>query len=130
MIMLFDGAIQFLQKAKTAIEEKNLQERSVNIESARKIIRELMRTIDLENGNDVSKQLFRLYNRMAMKLIKANVSRNAGMIEEVVEDLTNIRWGFQKAIEIQSGITTIDDVMKEYNANNPEASDEGGNDAG
>ena len=130
MIMLFDAAIQFLQKAKTAIEEKNLQERSVNIESARKIIRELMRTIDLENGNDVSKQLFRLYNRMAMKLIKANVSRNAGMIEEVVEDLTNIRWGFQKAIEIQSGITTIDDVMKEYNANNPEASDEGGNDAG
>lgn len=130
MIMLFDGAIQFLQKAKTAIEEKNLQERSVNIESARKIIRELMRTIDLENGNDVSKQLFRLYNRMAMKLIKANVSRNAGMIEEVVEDLTNIRWGFQKAIEIQSGITTIDDVMKEYNANNPEVSDEGGNDAG
>ena len=130
MIMLFDGAIQFLQKAKTAIEEKNLQERSVNIESARKIIRELMRTIDLENGNDVSKQLFRLYNRMAMKLIKANVSRNAGMIEEVVEDLTNIRWGFQKAIEIQSGITTIDNVMKEYNANNPEASDEGGNDAG
>ena len=119
-----------MQKAKTAIEEKNLQERSVNIESARKIIRELMRTIDLENGNDVSKQLFRLYNRMAMKLIKANVSRNAGMIEEVVEDLTNIRWGFQKAIEIQSGITTIDDVMKEYNANNPEASDEGGNDAG
>jgi flagellar protein FliS len=49
MIMLFDGAIQFLQKAKTAIAEKNLQERSVNIESARKIIRELMRTIDLDN---------------------------------------------------------------------------------
>ena len=64
--MLFDGAIQFLQKAKIAIDEKNLQERSTNIESARKIIRELMRTIDLENGNDVSKQLFKLYNRMAM----------------------------------------------------------------
>ena len=30
MIMLFDGAIQFLQKAKTAIEEKKLQERSLS----------------------------------------------------------------------------------------------------
>ena len=77
MIMLFDGAIQFLQKAKAAIEEKNLAERSLNIEAARKIVRELMRTIDLENGNDVSKSLFKLYNKMAMKLIKANVSRNA-----------------------------------------------------
>lgn len=115
MIMLFDGALQFLQKAKTAIEEKNLQERATNIESARKIVRELMRTIDLENGNDVSKSLFRLYNKMAMKLIKANVSRNASLIDEVIEDMTNIRWGFQKAIEIQSGITTIDVAMEEYN---------------
>ena len=70
MIMLFDGALQFLQKAKSAIENKNLKERSENIEGARKIIRELMRTIDLENGNDVSKQLFKLYNRMATNLIK------------------------------------------------------------
>jgi flagellar protein FliS len=113
MIMLFDGAVQFLQKAKTAIEEKNMKERSTNIESARNIIRELMRTIDLENGNDVSKSLFRLYNKMAMNLIKANVSRNAFLIDEVITDLMNIRWGFQKAIEIQSGITTVDEVMQE-----------------
>ena len=115
MIMLFDGAVQFLQKAKSAIEEKNLKERSANIEGARKIIRELMRTIDLENGNDVSKSLFRLYNKMAMKLIKANVSRNAQLIDEVIEDLTNVRWGFQKAIEIQSGVTTVEEVMLERN---------------
>lgn len=124
MIMLFDGAIQFLQKAKTAIIEKNLQERSTNIESARKIIRELMRTIDLENGNDVSKHLFRLYNRMAMKLIKANISRNTDLIDEVLEDLTNIRWGFQKAIEIQNGISSVEDVMRE------QAQDEGDTNAG
>ena len=113
MIMLFDGAVQFLQKAKKAIEEKNYKERASNIESARKIIRELMRTIDLENGNDVSKSLFVLYNRMAMKLIKANVSKNISLIDEVMEDLVNIRWGFQKAIEIQSGITTVESVMQE-----------------
>ena len=28
MILLFDGALQFLQKAKTAIAENNLQERA------------------------------------------------------------------------------------------------------
>ncbi len=113
MIMLFDGAVQFLQKAKMAIDEKNLQERANNIESARKIIRELMRTIDLENGNNVAKSLFKLYNKMAMKLIKANVSRNQNLIDEVIEDLSNIRWGFQKAVEIQSGISTVDEVMQE-----------------
>ena len=113
MILLFDGAIQFLQKAKTAINENNYKERAANIDGARKIIRELMRTIDLENGNDVSKQLFKLYNKMAMNLIKANVQRNCERIDEVIDDLTNIRWGFQKAIEIQSGVTTLEEVMKE-----------------
>lgn len=117
MIMLFDGALQFLQKAKNAILENNLKERSENIDGARKIIRELMRTIDLENGNDVSKSLFRLYNKMAMNLIKANVHRSVEMVEEVIEDMTNIRWGFQKAIEIQNGVTTVEEVMKEMPQN-------------
>ncbi len=128
MIMLFDGAIQFLQKAKSAIEEKNLAERSVNIEAARKIVRELMRTIDLENGNDVSKALFKLYNKMAMKLIKANVSRNSGLIDEVLADMINIRWGFQKAIDIQNGVSSVEDVMKEQ-AEKFGETEEGSNDA-
>ena len=115
MIMLFDGAIQFLQKAKIAIEEKNLKERSTNIEGARKIIRELQRTIDLENGNNVSKQLFLLYNRMATKLIRANISKDLKLVEEVMQDVINIRWGFQKAIEIQTGVASLDDAMREYN---------------
>jgi len=115
MILLFDGAIQFLQKAKVAIAENDFKGRSENIDGARKIIRELMRTIDLENGNDVSKQLFKLYNRMAMNLIKANVQRNSDKIDEVIEDLTNIRWGFQKAIEIQSGVTTLEEALQEQN---------------
>ncbi len=118
MIMMFDGALQFLQKAKAAIAEGNLKERSTNIDGARKIIRELMRTIDLENGNDVSKQLFKLYNRMAMNLIKANVQRNAALIDTVIEDISNIRWGFQKAIEIQTGVTTLEQAMQEQQASN------------
>jgi hypothetical protein len=28
-----------------------------------------------------------------------------------------MRWGFQKAIEIQTGIISVDEVMKEYNEN-------------
>lgn len=127
MIMLFDGAIQFLQKAKMAIENKDLQERATNIDLARKIIRELMRTIDLENGNDVSKSLFRLYNKMAMKLIRANVSKDISLIQDVIDDLTNIRWGFQKAIDIQSGISTVEEIMQEQAR--LQQNDEGGNNA-
>ena len=117
MILLFDGALQFLQKAKTAIAENNIKDKAENIEGARKIIRELMRTIDLENGNSVAKQLFRLYNKMAMNLIRANVTRDAGKIDEVIQDITNIRWGFQKAIDIKNGTITVEEAMNEMPQN-------------
>ena len=116
MILLFDGALQFLKKKKSAIAEGNLKERAENIDGARKILRELMRTIDLENGNDVAKSLFKLYNRMTMNLIKANVTRKSELIDIVIEDLTNIRWGFQKAIEIQNGTVTVEEAMREQQA--------------
>ena len=50
---------------------------------------------------------------MATNLIKANVTKNISLIDEVINDLMNIRWGFQKAIEIQSGTTTVETVMQE-----------------
>ena len=117
MILLFDGALQFLQKARIAILENNMKEKAENIDGAKKIIREFMRTIDLENGNTVAKQLFRLYNKMAMNLIKANVLRKVELIDEVIQDMTNIRWGFQKAIEIKNGTITLEEVMQQMPQN-------------
>ena len=57
---------------------------------------------------------------MAMNLIKANVMRNSSIVDSVIEDLTNIRWGFQKAIEIQNGIISVEDAMKEGSAQDAE----------
>ena len=56
-----------------------------------------------------------------MNLIKANVQRNVAKIDEVITDITNIRWGFQKAIEIKSGIITLEEAMKEQEAMNAQA---------
>ena len=133
MILLFDGALQFLQKAKAAIMENNIKDKGENIDGARKILRELMRTIDLENGNAVAKQLFRLYNRMSMNLIRVNVTRDTGKLDEVIQDITNIRWGFQKAIDIKNGLITVEDAMKEMPQNEVQqhpALREDNNDAG
>ena len=39
--------------------------------------------------------------------------RSSTLVDEVLEDLINIRWGFQKAIEIQNGVSSVEEVMKE-----------------
>lgn len=100
MIMLFDACLQFLQKAVTAIEEKNLAEKTANITSAKQILREFMRTIDLEHGNDASKHLYLFYNRKINILTKASIHRDAEAVRGCIKDLTDIKLAFEEAIRI------------------------------
>ncbi len=100
MIMLFDACIQFLGKAGQAIEVKNYAEKTANINSAKQILREFMRTIDLENGNDTSKHLYVFYNRQINNLTKVSISRDLEQLKKIIQDLTDIRNAFIEAIRI------------------------------
>ncbi len=100
MIMLFDACLQFLQKAVIGIEQKNLAEKTTNINSAKQILREFMRTIDLENGNDTSKHLYLFYNKQINVLTKASINRDAAAVNQVIQDLTDIKNAFEQAIKI------------------------------
>ncbi len=100
MIMLFDACIQFLGKARQAIEEKKYADKTANINSAKQILREFMRTIDLENGNDTSKHLYLFYNRQINKLTQISIHRDLAALDTVMADLTGIRDAFIEAIKI------------------------------
>ena len=100
MIMLFDACIQFLGKAAIAIKEKKYADKTANINSAKQILREFMRTIDLENGNDTSKHLYVFYNRQINNLTKVSVHRDLELLKKVTQDLTDIRNAFIEAIKI------------------------------
>ena len=100
MIMLFEACLQFLQKAVAGIEQKNLSEKTTNINSAKQILREFMRTIDLENGNDTSKHLYLFYNKQINILTKASINRDAEAVKQVIQDLTDIKNAFEEAIRI------------------------------
>ena len=113
MIMLFDACIQFLQKAATAIEEKNLAEKTKNINSAKQILREFMRTIDLEHGNDASKHLYLFYNRKINILTKASITRDLEAVKQTAADLTDIKLAFEEAIRIVNQDISRDEQEEE-----------------
>ena len=46
LIMLYDGAIQFLNKAKIALNEKNYEQSHNNLMGAQRILEEFINTID------------------------------------------------------------------------------------
>lgn len=102
LILLFDGAIQFLNKAKVAIEANDTGKATSELFSCQKIILEFMNTLDMENGGDLAQSLYGLYGYLYKTLVKASVTQDVPKIDEVMGFLSSLRDTWQKAIIIAS----------------------------
>ncbi|EKE02025.1 MAG: Flagellar protein FliS [uncultured bacterium] len=100
LIMLYDGAIQFLNKAKTGIANKNIEEIHNNIIGAQKIISEFMNTLDMEVGGEVAQNLYNLYEYLHYRLVQANIKKDNDMVDEVLTHLKDLKQTWEEAIRI------------------------------
>ena len=80
-LMLYNGAIKFLQQAKMAIENKDLAKANSLILKTQDIITELM--ITRNTDYEVSISLHALYDYMKQRLIEANMAKDITVLEEV-----------------------------------------------
>ena len=102
LIMLYDGAIQFLNKAKVGITNKNIEETHNNIVGAQKIISEFMNTLDINVGGEVARNLYGLYEYLHYRLIQANIKKDIDMVDEVLIHLKDLKQTWEEAIKIAS----------------------------
>lgn len=113
LIMLYDGAIQFLNKAKKEMETKNYQEVHNNIIGAQKIISEFMNTLDLNIGGQVAANLYNLYEYLHYRLVQANIKKDVAMVDEVLIHLKDLKQTWEEAIKItnqeKKSIDVLDD---------------------
>ena len=103
LLMLYDGAIHYLTRAKMkmqeAANEETLTEKTNLILKAQDIILELMAALDMDRGGDVSKSLFKLYEYMNWRLNTANIRRDVAGLEEVITLLSDLRQTWDEAIQ-------------------------------
>jgi len=97
-LMLYNGCLKFLHKAKLAIQEKNIEEKNKNLQKAQSIIGELMSTLNMDV--EVSKQLLPLYEFLNRRLIEANIQNDVAIIEEVEGFVTEFRDTWKEVIRI------------------------------
>ena len=112
LILLYDGAIQFLNKAKIAMQQKNIPEIHNNIMGCENIISEFINTIELENGGEFAIRLKALYQYFYNTLVQANLKKDESKIDEVLRHLIDLRATWKQAIAIansqkgSSGVTS------------------------
>ena len=100
LIMLYDGAIQFLNKAKIALNEKNYEQSHNNLMGAQRILEEFINTIDMEPNPERANNLINLYEYFIARLVQANIKHEIGPIDEVLKFLKDLKSTWEQAISI------------------------------
>lgn len=98
LIMLYDGAIQFLNKAKTDMLNKDVESAHNNLIAAQRIIQEFIDSMDREVAPQLAQNLISLYDYFIRRLVHANVKRQVAPIEEVLSYLKSLKATWEKAI--------------------------------
>jgi flagellar secretion chaperone FliS len=97
-LMLYNGCLKFLNKAKQAMRENNIQERNTNLQKAQRIIQELMMTLNQEY--EIAKQMMVMYEYMNRRLIEANIKNDISIVEEVEGFVTEFRDTWKEVIRL------------------------------
>jgi flagellar protein FliS len=91
IIVLYDMAIESLAHATREFEAGNVEARTDNLNHALAVIAELERSLNLEAGGDVAKQLSNLYNVARCKILEANIKASKHIIEDLSGVLSSVR---------------------------------------
>lgn len=95
VVMLYDGAIRFLECARSGFAFEDPLEFNTtinnNIARAQEIIHELNNSLDMERGGEISITLRRLYYYMDAQLVQSNLKKTPDGIEETLRHLTQLR---------------------------------------
>jgi flagellar secretion chaperone FliS len=100
VVMLYDGAIRFLEQAGDAMARRDMATKGEALSRALAILAELQSTLNVEAGGEVALQLDALYTHMINRLIDANLMREQAPIDEVLRLLRPLREAWA---EIASG---------------------------
>lgn len=113
IIILYDGAIQWLQMSKQEIQKNAGQpipdwtDFSLYMGKAIAILTHLQESLDRNQSREFAEGLFDLYNFMKTTLFKANMKKSETDISEIVQLLRDLKSGWQEAIKnVSAGTST------------------------
>lgn len=97
-LMLYNGCLKFLNQAKKAVQDKNIEAKHINLSKAQNIISELIVTLNFDYP--ISKDMRRLYDYMNRRLMEANIKNDTEIIIEVEGLVTEFRDAWKEVIII------------------------------
>lgn len=98
LLMLYDGAIEFVRRAISALEEGSVAEKGMCLLKAHAIISEFMASLNREVAGEMGENLEGLYVFMLDQITVANVNNDPKPLNEIVSLLTTLKEGWKGAV--------------------------------
>lgn len=99
VIMLYEGALKFMHRAQTAIEQNNFQQAHNNIIKIEDIVLELRNTLDTTAG-EVAENLASIYTYMYDRLVEANMNKDITILNEISGYLSELLEAWRQAVKM------------------------------
>lgn len=96
-LMLYEGAIKFMNIGKYSIENKDIERTNSSLIRAQNIISELNFTLNMDY--EISAELRELYDFILSKLIDGNIEKDVKSIEEALEITYEMRDTWKEAMK-------------------------------
>lgn len=91
VVMLYDGAIKFLQMAAHDIDAKDIVAKAEHTDRALAIVTYLQSILDFERGGEASVVYDRLFTSVSSMILRASVKLDAGVMREAADLLSPVR---------------------------------------
>lgn len=104
-LMLYEGAIKFVNIAIVGIEEKDIEKAHNNIRKADRIIEEFQMT--LNHKYPVAKDFDEVYTYLRQRLLEANIYKDKEILEEVLGHLRTMRDTWKEVMRLTANGTKV-----------------------
>jgi flagellar secretion chaperone FliS len=91
VVMLYDGALRFMQMAADATRRNDLVTKREGMSRSLAILSELQSTLNLKEGGEIAVSLDGLYTYIYGRLLEANTKKDPVPIDEAIRLLKPIR---------------------------------------
>ncbi|MBY4675933.1 flagellar export chaperone FliS [Marinobacterium arenosum] len=96
ILMLFNGALEALAKARGAIERNDIEGRTKQLNKSTDIVMGLRDMLDHEKGGEVAANLDALYDYIVRTMLQANRENSAEKVQEVMDLLLTVKQGWEE----------------------------------
>ena len=89
VIILYEEALRALRRAEAAMERGEVEERSLAISHALRVIGYLQSVLDFERGGRLAHQLSSFYDYSKRRMLEANAKNSAEILGRLIKDFTD-----------------------------------------